>query len=239
MLSLSLPRYSYPFSRRTQLHAHSVTLPPGIHALVGVNGAGKSTAFNILAGLTKASYEMTADGLALGSGSDRSVQRHVGYLPQNIGLPRRMRVREMVEFAAWLKGMPKAEIRDAVGDALSLTDSMGYATEKCGALSGGMRRRVALAAAIVHRPTVLLLDEPTAGLDPFQRETFHDTVRGRLDSRYVLVSTHLMEDVAAVADQVLVLARGQLKLHTSVAELAPGVRTPAALTSALRHELGL
>lgn len=240
-LHVTLPTFAYGrrrmASQRWCLEACEFTLPQGNHAVVGVNGAGKSTLLALLAGVLPGATTIRVDGVELGSAARRGRQRHLGYLPQLDGLPKHMSISDAVSYAAWLKGMSGLDGKRAVERALEVTNLVEWAGHRCSRLSGGTARRAGLACAVVHRPDVLLLDEPTAGLDPLQRESFNALLAESRFAPYVLLATHLSEDVTSVADEVLVLAKGTLRMQTTVVAAAGEGRSPAAFTHFLRREL--
>lgn len=139
----------------------------------------------------------------------RQVRRGLGYLPQQFGFYPRFTVREFVAYMAWLKEMPKAAVPDAVQRAIERVGLTGKAETRMKALSGGMLRRVGIAQAVVNDPELLLLDEPTVGLDPEQRLDFRDLLRDLGSDSCVLVSTHLVEDVVAACTDVIVMSDGR------------------------------
>jgi ABC-2 type transport system ATP-binding protein len=155
----------------------------------------------------------------LGGASLRDVRRRLGYLPQDFGFYRRFTVREFVEYMAWLKEMPKADIPGAVQRAIDRIGLTDRADDKLKTLSGGMVRRAGIAQAIVNDPAILLLDEPTAGLDPAQRMQFRQLLRD-LDDTCVVVSTHLVEDVAAACTDVVLVDEGRVVFQGTPAELS-------------------
>ena len=189
-----------------------LTLDTGVHGLLGPNGAGKTTLMRALATVVKpAGGELTVLGTDVAGRKDlRMLRRGLGYLPQHFGFYPRFTVREFVEYMAWLKEMPKSVIPGAVQRAVERVGLADRADTKMKTLSGGMVRRAGIAQAIVNDPRVLLLDEPTVGLDPEQRMEFRDLLRGIGVDACVLVSTHLVEDVAAACTDVVLLDRGRL-----------------------------
>jgi ABC-2 type transport system ATP-binding protein len=148
----------------------------------------------------------------------RTVRRQIGFLPQQFGFEPGMRVRDFVRYGAWLRGLPAREWADASLVALEHVRLEDEAATKMGRLSGGMRQRAAIAWAIVGQPRVVLLDEPTVGLDPQQRLRFRDIIAG-LPHATVLLSTHLIDDVDAVCDRVVVMHRGEVRFTGSVEDL--------------------
>ncbi len=200
----------------------SLDLLPGARlGLLGPNGAGKTTLLSILAcELAPTSGRVTLEGRPVVSRADaRAARRAIGFLPQKPSSVPSFTAEETVEYAAWLKGMRSQGRRQKAREAL---DQVGLGTvrgKRMRTLSGGMVQRVALASAIVAGPTVLLLDEPTVGLDPAQRLKFRDLVSGLADVAVVL-STHLVEDVAVVTSDVMVLDEGTVRFRGTPDDLA-------------------
>ncbi|MEU6676478.1 ABC transporter ATP-binding protein [Streptomyces sp. NPDC046925] len=198
-----------------------LSLQAGVHGVLGPNGAGKTTLMRALSTVAKpagGSLELLgapADGRA----DLRTVRRRLGYLPQQFGYYPRFTVREFVAYMAWLKEMPKAATPDAVQRAIDRVGLTARADAKLKTLSGGMLRRVGIAQAIVNDPELLLLDEPTVGLDPEQRIDFRDLLRDLGTDSCVLVSTHLVEDVVAACTDVLLIHEGRLLFQGTPDEL--------------------
>ena len=189
----------------------SLRLGTGVHGLLGPNGAGKTTLMRALATvLPVAGGDVKLLGRPVRKGSDlREIRREIGYLPQAFGFYPRFTVREFVEYMAWMKMMPDREIPAAVQRAVDRVGLADRADAKLRTLSGGMLRRAGIAQAIVHDPRILLLDEPTVGLDPGQRVGFRNLLREIGVDSCVLVSTHLVEDVTAACSEVVIMADGR------------------------------
>jgi ABC-type multidrug transport system ATPase subunit len=203
--------------RRTAVDGVTLTMGRGVHGLLGPNGAGKTTLIRALATVLRP----TSGTLSLLGDPDlRSLRRRIGYLPQEFGHYRRFTVREFVEYMAWLKEVPGPEIPAAVQRAVERLGLADRADDRLKTLSGGMVRRVGIAQAIVNDPEVLLLDEPTAGLDPAQRLRFRDLLTELGTDACVVVSTHLVEDVAAACTDVVLLDEGRLVFQGTPAQLA-------------------
>ncbi|MBO9521454.1 MAG: ATP-binding cassette domain-containing protein [Nocardioidaceae bacterium] len=210
------------YGRLRALDGLDLSTGTGVTGLLGPNGAGKTTLLRILA--TVMPYD---DGALRVLGQDPrtpagrlAIRRSLGYLPQDAGFHRGFTAFEAIDYVAVLKEHTQVrarhdEVRRVLGE-VGLTD---VATRKVRALSGGMRRRLALAQALLGSPDLLVLDEPTVGLDPEQRIRFRELVSEAGDGRTVLLSTHQTEDVAAVCSQVVVVDHGRSLFAGSVADL--------------------
>ncbi|WP_327686985.1 ABC transporter ATP-binding protein [Streptomyces sp. NBC_00467] len=208
--------------KRMAVDGLDLSLGIGVHGLLGPNGAGKTTLIRALATVlrpTEGTLEMLGEAVG-GVGELRSLRRRIGYLPQEFGYYKRFTVREFVEYMAWLKEVPKADIPAAVQRAVERVGMADRADDRMKALSGGMVRRVGIAQAIVNDPTILLLDEPTVGLDPAQRLRFRELLQELGKDTCVVVSTHLVEDVAAACTDVVLFAEGRLVFQGPPDELA-------------------
>jgi ABC-2 type transport system ATP-binding protein len=194
----------------------------GVHGLLGPNGAGKTTLIRSLATVLRpASGTLEVLGSPVSGRVDlRGVRRALGYLPQDFGYYKRFTVREFVEYMAWLKEMPKRDVPGAVQRAVERVGLADRADDRLKTLSGGMVRRAGIAQAIVNDPEVLLLDEPTAGLDPGQRVRFRELLQELGSDSCVVVSTHLVEDVAAACTDVVLFKKGRLVFQGTPDELA-------------------
>jgi ABC-2 type transport system ATP-binding protein len=198
-----------------------LTLGTGVHGLLGPNGAGKTTLIRTLATVLRpARGELTMLGAPAGRPDQRGLRSRLGYLPQDFGYYKRFTVREFVEYMAWLKEVPRAEVAGAVQRAVERVGLADRAAHRLKTLSGGMLRRVGIAQAIVNNPRILLLDEPTAGLDPAQRLRFRHLLQELGTDTCVVVSTHLVEDVAAACDDVLLIADGKKVFQGTPEQLA-------------------
>ncbi|MFJ3825440.1 ABC transporter ATP-binding protein [Streptomyces nodosus] len=208
--------------KRMAVDGLDLSLGTGVHGLLGPNGAGKTTLIRALATVLRpagGTLELLGESV-IGLGEHRALRRRIGYLPQEFGYYKRFTVREFVEYMAWLKEVPKADIPAAVQRAVERVGLADRADERMKALSGGMVRRVGIAQAIVNDPAILLLDEPTVGLDPAQRLRFRELLQELGTDTCVVVSTHLVEDVAAACADVVLIAEGRLVFQGSPDELA-------------------
>ncbi len=209
-------------ARKMAVDGLDLSLGTGVHGLLGPNGAGKTTLIRALATVLRpADGTLELLGTAVGGGADqRGLRRRIGYLPQEFGFYKRFTVREFVEYMAWLKEMPKRDIPAAVQRAVERVGLADRADDRLKTLSGGMVRRAGIAQAIVNDPRILLLDEPTAGLDPAQRLRFRELLHELGADSCVVVSTHLVEDVAAACTDVVLFADGKLVFQGTPPQLA-------------------
>ncbi|WP_181770376.1 ABC transporter ATP-binding protein [Amycolatopsis pittospori] len=208
--------------RKFAVNGLDLELGTGVHGLLGPNGAGKTTLIRALATVLRpAEGGLALLGDSVGGFTDqRRLRRRIGYLPQNFGYYKRFTVREFVEYIAWLKEMSKEDIPGAVQRSIERVGLADRADDKMKTLSGGMVRRVGIAQAIVNDPDILLLDEPTAGLDPAQRVRFRDLMQELGRDACVVVSTHLVEDVATACTDVVLFEDGKLVFQGTPDELA-------------------
>ncbi|WP_418062296.1 ABC transporter ATP-binding protein [Pimelobacter simplex] len=186
-------------------------LTGGVCGLVGVNGAGKSTLLRTLAGCRRPDAgAVRVDDVDLYRRSRGAVIGRIGYMPQQLDLPRELRVSDALAYASWVRGVPAAL---AARRNAGILDRVGLGSrrdDRVGRLSGGMNRRLALAVALVTEPDVLLLDEPTTGLDPEQRAALRAILLDLDASAVTVLSSHVMEDVAQMADRVAVIEAGRV-----------------------------
>lgn len=188
----------------------SFALTAGTTALLGPNGSGKSSLMKVIAGVWRAhSGDMMLDARQLRQHRSAETRSLIGYLPQAPTWHRWMKVRDVVEMFGWMQGIDRSRLTGAASQALDNVGLVHKAARTCGRLSGGEFQRLMLATAIVHAPRLLVLDEPTVGLDLDQRASFRDVIQGITDrGTIVLVSTHLVDDLAA-AERVILMNRGR------------------------------
>jgi ABC-2 type transport system ATP-binding protein len=200
------------FGRNQAVAGVDLEAGPGVFGLLGPNGAGKTSLLRMMATvLPPSSGKLRLLDRDPGAyGPRREIRRRLGYLPQNLGYYPSFTVAEFVEYFALLKEMPAARVPRAVASAIEQVDLGDKARAKLRTLSGGMLRRVGIAQAVVNEPELLLLDEPTAGLDPEQRVAFRSLLRDLGQRASVVVSTHLVEDVGAACTEVALMNQGKI-----------------------------
>lgn len=203
--------HAYGRRRRPVLEGFTYEVQPGLTVLLGPNGAGKSTLLRLGASVTTP----RSGSVSLGrwEAGSRGFRRAVAWMPQTIAPVPSLTAREYVAYVGWLKGMSRRDAWDAAREALRQVELGDKENERTSDVSGGQLRRIGVAGALVHGARVLLLDEPTAGMDPRQRRVFRNLLRGLSENVTVLLSTHDVADLAEEADQVAVLESGRL-LHS-------------------------
>ncbi len=204
------------------LNGIDLAIGPGMFGLLGPNGAGKTTFMRILAGIVNpSSGSVRVSGHDLGTETGKqAVKSMLGYLPQELGMYPELTAEQFVDYMAILKGLDEPRIRKRrVNQVLDMTGLQDAAQRKIKTFSGGMKRRVGIAQALVNDPRLLIVDEPTAGLDPEERIRFRNLLVNLAADRVVLLSTHIVEDIAQTCRDVAVLAHGRLVFRGSPAEL--------------------
>jgi ABC-2 type transport system ATP-binding protein len=209
----------------TAVHPMNIQLSDGVVGLLGPNGAGKTTLMRMLATLLEPS-----GGTALVDGHDiryekPAVRALLGYLPQEFGLYPSLSVQECLDYMGLLSGLTRTRERrariEAVLEQVNLTE---YRKRKVGALSGGMKRRLGIAQAVIHEPRLLIFDEPTAGLDPEERIRVRNLLSELGGDRIIILSTHIVADVASAARTIAVMNRGRIVFHGTPQQMLDAVR---------------
>jgi ABC-2 type transport system ATP-binding protein len=212
MLSLESVTHRYPGGHEA-VSGLSLDLGPGILGLLGPNGAGKSTLMRILATLSKPSA-----GRVRWQGEDIAAQPDglrtaLGYLPQDFGVYAALSAREFLAFLAAVKGLSGDKAKERVEHCLAMVGLADAADKRLGDFSGGMRQRVGIAQALLNDPQLLIVDEPTVGLDPEERMRFRHLLTDLAGQRLVILSTHIVSDVEASATALAVMSGGKLRFH--------------------------
>lgn len=188
----------------------SLTLTPGVWGLLGANGAGKTTLMRMLAGILRPTEgQILCDGVEIGA-LGAAYREKLGYLPQEFGFYPEFTVQDYLEYMAALKGLPRAEAARQIDALLERVSLAEVRRKKIVKLSGGMKRRVGIAQALLNDPEILILDEPTAGLDPGERVRFRNLLSEFAQDRIVLISTHIVSDVEYIAAENAVMKDGKI-----------------------------
>lgn len=220
MNTLSIENLSKHYGSKCALNNVSLTLTDGIYGLLGPNGAGKSTLMNIITqnipfdkgGSITWNGESTTDlGVKF-----RSI---IGFMPQQQELYPTFTAERFVGYLAALKGIPSKEISSEVSRVLSLVELSDCAGKKIGGFSGGMKQRVLIAQALLGNPKLIILDEPTAGLDPKQRVIVRRLISSLSKDKIIIVSTHIVSDIESIADKIIMIKSGEIIENGTVSEL--------------------
>ncbi len=207
-MTLSIQNVSKSYGENRALDGFTAELTPGIYALLGPNGAGKSTLMNILTDNLKSdSGTVTLDGESIQDMGERYRER-LGFMPQYPGLYPNFTVERFLWYMAALKGLSKAKAAQDIPEILRAVELDDVPRRKIGALSGGMKQRLCLAQAVLGDPEVLILDEPTAGLDPKQRIAVRNFISRIALDKIVLIATHVVSDIEFIARHVIMLKKG-------------------------------
>ena len=218
-MELSLDRLTKHYGSKIAVDQVSAVLKPGVYGLLGANGAGKTTLMRMLCAILEStSGEVFLNGKdVISMGADyRNV---LGYLPQDFGYYPGYTAMEFLLYVSALKGIPKKIARKRAGELLEEVGLSHVADKKVKTFSGGMKQRVGIAQALLNNPDILILDEPTAGLDPKERVRFRNLLSDYAGDKIVILSTHIVSDIEAIADEVLLMKKGKFVLQGTVPEL--------------------
>lgn len=186
---------------------------PGILGLLGPNGAGKSTLMRILATITRAtSGTVTWNGSDVARSPD-ALRAVLGYLPQDFGVYPNLNAVEFLEYLAAAKGLDSRSARSRIGELLEVVNLVDVRNRPLGGYSGGMKQRIGIAQALLNDPQLLIVDEPTAGLDPEERIRFRNLLSELAGTRIVILSTHIVSDIEACATSIALISQGRLVIH--------------------------
>lgn len=209
-MELKLTELTKTFGSVNAVDHVSYTLGRGVYGLLGVNGAGKTTLMRMLTTLVKpTSGAITLDGKDIFE-LDRSYRNLLGYLPQEFGVYPEFTVQDYLLYIASIKGLRPAAAKERVKALLQQVGLTKARNKKMKALSGGMKRRAGIAQAMLNDPKILILDEPTAGLDPNERIRFRNLISELASDRIVLLSTHIVSDIESIADEILLMKDGKI-----------------------------
>ncbi len=200
----------------------TLDLGTGVLGLLGPNGAGKSTLMRMLATVTKpSSGTIRLDGVNVSTSPD-ALRRTLGYLPQDFGIYPHLSATEFLEYIGALKGVPRRSLRPRIEHLLEVLNLSDVRSRALGGFSGGMRQRVGIAQALLNDPRLLIVNEPTAGLDPEERVRLRTLLAEMASERIIIFSTHICSDVESIATRVAIVDHGTLLADDVPSRLAPG-----------------
>ena len=209
-MELHIENLSKNYGEKLALDKFTYTFKEGTYAILGPNGAGKSTLMHLITdNISRPSGQILYDGkdiLHLG----RSFRKVIGFMPQSQGMYDQMSAKGFLSYMAEIKGIPKKEARVQINELLSVVNLSDVGHKKLSSFSGGMRQRVLLAQALLGKPDILMLDEPTAGLDPEERVRIRTYIGNLAASKIVLITTHITSDVESIADYVIFMKNGHI-----------------------------
>ncbi len=207
-MELKIDRLTKQYGSKIAVDRVSLKLQKGVYGLLGANGAGKTTLMRLICGILRPdSGSITLDKMDV---SSKTYRAHLGYLPQDFGYYPDFTGIDFLLYMAALKGLDKAAARKNAAELIKLVALQESAKKKIKTYSGGMKQRLGIAQALLGNPQLLVLDEPTAGLDPKERVRFRDLIEKLGKERIVLLSTHIVSDIEHIADVVLLMKEGQL-----------------------------
>ena len=212
-MELRIEHLTKKYGEKVALRDFSYTFAPGIYGILGANGAGKSTLMNLITDNVKRN-----EGQILWNGTDilklgKDFRGKLGYMPQQQGMYNDFSARAFLRYMAEIKEIPKKQAREQIEELLDVVNLKEDAHKKVGGFSGGMRQRVLLAQALLGDPKILILDEPTAGLDPKERLRLRQYISDLAQDRIVFLTTHIVSDIESIARDVLLMKNGQLVKH--------------------------
>lgn len=214
-MELKIHNLTKHYGEKVALRDFSFTFTPGIYGILGANGAGKSTLMNLITDNVKRDQ-----GTILWDGTEilklgRSFRAKVGYMPQQQGMYADFSARTFLRYMAKVKELPRRQAERQIEELLDVVNLSADAHKRLGGFSGGMRQRVLLAQALLGEPQILILDEPTAGLDPKERIRLRQYIADLSNNRIVFLTTHIVSDIESIAQDVLLMKNGILVKHGS------------------------
>jgi len=236
-MTLTIQGISKSYGTNLALNSFTATLDAGIYALLGPNGSGKSTLMNILTDNLKADAgRITYDGENVLDMGVRFLEK-LGFMPQYPGLYPNFTVERFMWYMAALKGRPKEESMRQIPEILAAVELDDVPKRKIGALSGGMKQRLTLAQAVLGDPEILILDEPTAGLDPKQRIAIRNYISKIAFNKIVLIATHVVPDIEFIAKDIIMLKKGVIVDNAPPHELVKKIDGQVWLVPCAEHEV--
>lgn len=233
---LQLDCLSKAYGSKRAIDCANASFESGVYGLLGTNGSGKTTLMRMICGILRpTSGEVLLDGVDVGV-LDAEYRDMLGYLPQDLGFYPDFTALNFMRYIGTLKGIDKKQIRTLALDLLEQVGLQENVNSKIKTFSGGMKQRLGIAQAIINDPTILILDEPTAGLDPQERVRFRNLISNLSKDRIVILSTHIVSDVEHVANEILIMKKGAFILQGAPTMLAQAIEGKVWEVKTTPHE---
>ncbi len=237
MHELALIDVFQKFKETEAVRKFNYTFENGVYGLLGENGAGKTTLMRLICGILQPTMGMiTCDSIPiLEMGAD--YRKLLGYLPQDFGYYENFTALRFMKYMAALKGLPKEYAQTRIDELLDLVNLTSVKNQKLKTYSGGMIRRIGIAQALLNDPEILILDEPTAGLDPKERVRFRNIISSLGKNRVVLLSTHIVSDIEYIADNILIMRKGELIINGTESQILEEANDHVWICNVLEDEM--
>ncbi len=223
-MELQLQDLRKQYGAKCAVNNVSANLVPGVYGLLGANGAGKTTLMRMICGVLKpTSGSISLNGKTIEQLGER-YYIHLGYMPQDFGFYPDFTAREFMLYMAAVKGLDKRQAKKRTEDLLQMVNLSDVADKKIKSYSGGMKQRLGIAQAELNSPSVLILDEPTAGLDPKERVRFRNLISDFAKEKIVILSTHIVSDVSYIADTILMMKQGRFLLQEPMSTVTDSIK---------------
>ena len=223
-MELQLENLKKQYETKCAVNNVSVKLEPGVYGLLGANGAGKTTLMRMICGVNKpTSGTISLDGKSIEELGEQ-YYTHLGYMPQDFGFYPDFTAREFMMYMAAVKGLDKEKAVKRTEELLNMVNLKDVANKKIKTYSGGMKQRLGIAQAELNNPSILILDEPTAGLDPKERVRFRNLIFDFAKEKIVILSTHIVSDVSYIADTILMMKNGEIILQEPMVTVTDSIK---------------
>ncbi|MCI8991149.1 MAG: ABC transporter ATP-binding protein [Eubacterium sp.] len=223
-MKLQLQNLRKQYGTKCAVNKVNATLAPGVYGLLGANGAGKTTLMRMICGILKpTSGNIRLNGKTMEELGEK-YYTHLGYMPQDFGFYPDFTAREFMLYMAAVKGLNERKARMRTEELLHMVNLSNVADKKIRSYSGGMKQRLGIAQAELNHPSILILDEPTAGLDPKERVRFRNIISDFAKEKIVILSTHIVSDVSYIADTILMMKQGRFLLQEDADTVTDGIR---------------